>query len=121
RRSLQSARGEKRHPRHRGVAGRYRLGRHFVLKRGPPMSLPLQHPDTFVRRHIGPSVAEQKNMLETMGIASLDAPVTDTVPQSIPMSKKLDIQSGLTEAALRERANELGKKNEVWRSLQAMG
>jgi glycine dehydrogenase len=85
------------------------------------MSLPLEHPDTFVRRHIGPSPEEQKKMLETMGIASLDALVSDTVPQSIRIGKKLDLPAGLSEAALLERANELGKKNEVWRSFLGMG
>jgi glycine dehydrogenase len=82
---------------------------------------PFEHPDTFVRRHIGPSSEEQKKMLESMGLPSLDALVTDTVPQSIRLGRKLDLPLGLTEAALLERANELGKKNEVWRSFLGMG
>src|SRR5690348_15275065 len=82
---------------------------------------PLSHPDVFVRRHIGPSPEEQGQMLSAMGVASLDALVKETVPASIRMSKPLGLPSGLTEAALLERARELGSKNEVWRSYLGMG
>jgi len=85
------------------------------------MSTPLEHPDTFVRRHIGPSPEEQRRMLETMGVASLDALVSETVPQSIRMSRKLDLPAPLTETELLDRARTLGKKNEVWRSYLGMG
>src|SRR5215207_887496 len=84
-------------------------------------TMPLEHPDTFVRRHIGPSPEEQKRMLETMGIASLDTLVSETVPQSIRMARRLDLPSGITETALLQRARDLGKKNETWRSYLGMG
>ena len=60
-------------------------------------------------------------MLETMGVASLEALVSETVPASIRMTKALGLPSGLTEAALLERARELGAKNDVWRSYLGMG
>jgi glycine dehydrogenase len=84
-------------------------------------SNPLAHPDVFVRRHIGPSPEEQKRMLKAMGLASLDTLVSETVPQSIRMTSRLKLPAGLTEAALLERARELGAKNEVWRSYLGMG
>jgi glycine dehydrogenase len=79
------------------------------------------HPDTFVRRHIGPSPEEKARMLEVMGVASLDALVAETVPQSIRMNRRLDLGAGMSESALLERAAELGRKNEVWRSYLGMG
>jgi glycine dehydrogenase len=82
---------------------------------------PLAHPDVFVRRHIGPSPEEQTTMLKAMGLASLDTLVSETVPASIRMQKPLALPAGLTEAALLERARELGAKNEVWRSYLGMG
>jgi glycine dehydrogenase len=82
---------------------------------------PLAHPDVFVRRHIGPSSEEQTTMLKAMGLASLDTLVSETVPASIRMQKPLALPAGLTEAALLERARELGAKNEVWRSYLGMG
>jgi glycine dehydrogenase len=81
----------------------------------------LVHPDVFVRRHIGPSPEEQGEMLKAMGLASLDALVSETVPASIRMTKPLGLPPGLTEAALLERADKLGKQNEVWRSYLGMG
>jgi len=84
-------------------------------------SNPLAHPDVFVRRHIGPSPEEQKRMLTAMGLASLDTLVSETVPASIRMTNRLKLPAGLTEAALLERARELGAKNEVWRSYLGMG
>jgi glycine dehydrogenase len=82
---------------------------------------PLAHPDVFVRRHIGPSPEEQTTMLKAMGLASLDTLVSETVPASIRMQQPLALPAGLTEAALLERARELGAKNEVWRSYLGMG
>jgi glycine dehydrogenase len=78
-------------------------------------------PDLFVRRHIGPSPEEQQKMLQSMGVASLDALVNETVPKSIRLSRALDLGPGLSESALLERARDLGQENEVWRSLLGMG
>jgi glycine dehydrogenase len=85
------------------------------------MSMPLEHPDTFVRRHIGPSPDEQARMLKSMGVVSLDALVGDTVPSSIRLRRHLDLGPGLSEAALLERAAAIGQKNEVRRSYIGMG
>ena len=43
----------------------------------------LEQTDAFLRRHIGPDDAEQQAMLETLGVESLDALITETVPGSI--------------------------------------
>ncbi|HEY8078107.1 MAG TPA: aminomethyl-transferring glycine dehydrogenase, partial [Labilithrix sp.] len=78
-------------------------------------------PEPFARRHIGPSHEEQQKMLHAMGVASLDALVADTVPQSIRSTRPLDLGPGLSEAALLARARELGQTNETWRSFIGMG
>jgi glycine dehydrogenase len=80
-----------------------------------------EHPDTFVRRHIGPSPEDQTRMLKAMGVDSLDALIGETVPASIRVKRHLDLGPGLGEAALLERAATLGQKNEVWRSYIGMG
>jgi glycine dehydrogenase len=85
------------------------------------MTMPLEHPDTFVRRHIGPSSDDQATMLKSMGLASLDTLVGETVPKSIRLSRALDLGPGMTEASLLERARSLGSKNEVRRSYIGMG
>src|SRR4051812_11371056 len=85
------------------------------------MSMPLEHPDTFVRRHIGPSPEDQARMLKAMGATSLDALVADTVPKSIRLARGLDLGHGLSESALLERARSIGQQNEVYRSYIGAG
>ena len=85
------------------------------------MTMPLEHPDTFVRRHIGPSPDDQARMLKVMGVTSLDTLVADTVPKSIRLQRALDLGPGLSEAALLERCRSIGQKNEVYRSYIGMG
>ena len=85
------------------------------------MSMPLEHPDTFVRRHIGPSPDDQAHMLKAMGVTSLDTLVADTVPKSIRLQRALDLGPGLSEAALLERCRSIGQKNEIYRSYLGMG
>ena len=83
--------------------------------------MPLEHPDTFVRRHIGPSADDQTHMLKVMGVMSLDTLVAETVPKSIRLARALDLGPGMTEAALLERATAIGRKNEIYRSYIGMG
>jgi len=85
------------------------------------MSTSLDHPDTFVRRHIGPGPEEQARMLRAMGVTSLDALVDDTVPKSIRLNRELELGPGSSESALLERASQIGQENEVWRSYLGMG
>jgi glycine dehydrogenase len=85
------------------------------------MAHPLAHPDTFVRRHIGPSEDEQKKMLDALGLSSLDALVEQTVPSSIRLSRPLELGPGMTESALLMRAAAMGQKNQVFRSYLGTG
>jgi glycine dehydrogenase len=85
------------------------------------MSSPLAHPDVFARRHIGPSALDRAEMLKALGVSTLDELVAQTVPASIRFGRLLDLGPGMSEAALLARAQELGAKNEVWRSYLGMG
>ena len=46
--------------------------------------------DTFEQRHIGPSEADQTEMLATLGFASLDELVSSTVPANIRLTEPLE-------------------------------
>ncbi len=57
----------------------------------------------FLARHIGPGVQDQSAMLNTLGMPSRDALITQTVPSKIRMEGTLDIPDGIgEEAALAE-------------------
>src|SRR5436305_15090477 len=57
---------------------------------GPADALaPLAPVDTFVRRHLGPSEADVREMLSVLGLSSLAELVDETVPASIRLSRPL--------------------------------
>ena len=85
------------------------------------MAIDLRQPDRFAQRHIGPSEAEIHEMLEALGLPSLDALVEETVPASIRTDRPLRLPPALTEHELLARARELGAKNEAFRSFIGMG
>ncbi len=86
-----------------------------------PAGALLAPPADFVRRHVGPRDAEIAEMLKTLGLASLDALVAQTVPAGIRLGRALDLPAPLSEeealAELRQKAGE----NRVWRSFIGMG
>ena len=61
-----------------------------------PAAGPLAHPDQFVRRHIGPNVAETLEMLKLLGCESLDALTDAAVPKQIRLAKPLNLPAALS-------------------------
>ena len=53
---------------------------------------------SFVPRHIGPSAAETQEMLDAIGVKSLDALIDQTVPESIRLRRPLGLPAGPTAA-----------------------
>ncbi len=81
----------------------------------------LTHPADFPHRHIGPGESEIAEMLEALGVSSLDELVDETVPGGIRLGEELDLPAPLSEpqalAELREKAAE----NQIFRSFIGMG
>jgi glycine dehydrogenase len=72
------------------------------------------------RRHIGPSPGEMAQMLEAVGVTSLDALIDETVPASIRQQKPL-AWAPLAEHELLARLREVAAKNRVMTSLIGQG
>lgn len=53
----------------------------------------------FVNRHIGPSKNERLQMLEALGLSSIDELISETLPASIRLDKPLAIEEGVSEEA----------------------
>ena len=53
--------------------------------------------NNFARRHNGPFGEEVKQMLEKIGVDSLDTLIDETVPNSIRMKEPLDLPDGMNE------------------------
>ncbi|MDX1438830.1 MAG: aminomethyl-transferring glycine dehydrogenase [Rubricoccaceae bacterium] len=81
----------------------------------------MHHPDSFVNRHLGPDDVETQEMLDALGFDSLDALTNAAIPAAIRMDGDLQIPHGLSERELLNRAEELARHNEVYRSYIGMG
>ena len=75
----------------------------------------------FSMRHIGPSENEQKEMLKTLDLKSLDELVSKTVPPSIRIKKPLEIEEIESETEVLNRLKKIAAKNKVYRSLLGLG
>src|SRR5215813_3690144 len=51
----------------------------------------LDHPDQFVRRHVGPGESDVQEMLHTVGYDSLDALIDTVIPESIRFRSDLGL------------------------------
>ena len=76
---------------------------------------------SFVPRHIGPNPDEVQQMLDAIGVKSLDALIDATVPESIRLRKPLALPAGLSEHDALNRLRASAQKNQVFRSYLGFG
>ncbi len=77
--------------------------------------------EEFIGRHLGPNEADTKEMLRTIGVASMDELISRTVPASIRMDHKLRIPESMSEAAYLQHLKEISLKNKVYKSCIGQG
>jgi len=73
------------------------------------------------RRHIGPSPKEMDEMLDVVGVASLDDLIDQTVPKAIRQASKLDFGKPKSERELLWHMRRVAEKNKVLTSLIGQG
>ena len=66
----------------------------------------LEH-ENFAKRHIGPRDYEVKEMLETIGINSIEELINETVPDNILLTQKPVLDAPLTESELIEEMEKI--------------
>jgi len=81
----------------------------------------LQAHDAFVQRHIGPTPAQIKDMLATVGAASLNGLIEDTVPAAILRRDAMDLPGPLSEQDALAKLRAIAAQNKVFRSHIGMG
>jgi glycine dehydrogenase len=84
-------------------------------------SLSLDHPDRFASRHIGPNPEETRQMLQLLGLASLDALVDSAVPPAIRLKQPLNLPGAASEFEVLATLRGIASKNQVFRSYLGMG
>ena len=85
------------------------------------MAIDIGARERFAARHIGPDQADQAAMLRTLGLATLDELVAETVPEDIRFAGALDLPAPAGEAAVLDELRALAAKNQVWKSFIGMG
>src|SRR6187455_3678621 len=73
------------------------------------------------RRHIGPAPEEMAEMLRVVGASSLDALISETVPEAIRQATPVDFGRPLSERGVLDRMRATANKNRVLTSLIGQG
>ena len=81
----------------------------------------LQTPADFVRRHVGPGPREVQEMLDVIGVSSIEDLTDQTVPEAIRMDGELETEAAVPEHTLVERLRAIADENEVFRSYIGLG
>ena len=76
---------------------------------------------SFEQRHIGPRESEIKEMTKTIGVASLDQLISETVPANIRLKKELDLSLAMSEFEYANHIQAMGAKNKVYKSYIGQG
>jgi glycine dehydrogenase len=77
--------------------------------------------NAFATRHNGPDLAQQKTMLETIGVNSLDQLIEQTVPAAIRLPKKMQLAEAQSEADMLSSLKIIAEKNVINRSFIGQG
>jgi glycine dehydrogenase len=75
----------------------------------------------FAYRHNGPRDFQIKEMLEAIGVGSLDELISQTVPADIMLDKPLDLAPAVSESEYLTSLKEIAAKNKPFRSMIGMG
>jgi len=85
------------------------------------MNLFNQQQYEFAGRHIGPNKSETHEMLEAIGIDSLDALIDKTVPAAIRLKKPLQLPVAQTEFAYLDELKNIAAKNKIFKTYIGQG
>ncbi|MCK5729730.1 MAG: glycine dehydrogenase (aminomethyl-transferring), partial [Draconibacterium sp.] len=77
--------------------------------------------DRFVTRHLGPREKEIKEMLDFVGVSSMDELMEQTIPENIRLNEPMKLNEGLTERKYFRKILKLAGKNKVFNTYIGMG
>jgi glycine dehydrogenase len=81
----------------------------------------ISDPDTFVRRHIGPSSDDVRDMLAALGYETLDDFIDATVPETIRARRPLAVGPSRAEHDVLAEVRSIANRNQVFRSYLGLG
>jgi len=78
-------------------------------------------PEKFVKRHIGPRDNEINEMLNYIGVNSIDDMINETVPDNILLKDNPNLDAPLLESELLAEMESLSNENKVYKNFIGMG
>jgi glycine dehydrogenase len=75
----------------------------------------------FAYRHIGPAADERKDMLNRIGVSSLDDLIDQTIPKDIRLTEALNIAPQITEHQYLGHLRKLAAKNKLFQNYIGLG
>jgi len=85
------------------------------------MSLSLRSTDNFESRHIGIDNESLQQMLQRIGVKSLDELISNTVPDAILRPTKLNLPEALSEYEYLKQLKTTASKNKIFKSYIGLG
>src|SRR5258708_17432954 len=76
----------------------------------------LAQPANFVRRHIGPSESDTRQMLASLGFSTLEDLVKQAVPAQIRLTRSLQLPPARSEHEVLGALKQIAAQNQVFRS-----
>ncbi len=77
--------------------------------------------DSFVERHLGPTKNEVQEMLKTIGVASLDKLIDNTIPSHIRLKNNLNLPQPMSEYEFSAHIQQLAEKNKQYKTYIGLG
>lgn len=77
--------------------------------------------DSFALRHIGPRRSDLPQMLQTIGVESMEQLVDETIPNDIRITSSLRLDGAMSEQEYLEHINQLAAKNQVFKTYIGLG
>ena len=75
----------------------------------------------FAQRHIGPNEQETAEMLQEIGMSSLEELINKTIPPSIQIKGNIDITAAMSEFEYLNELKKIAAKNKVYKSYIGRG
>lgn len=81
----------------------------------------LMRTDSFALRHIGPKAENLQEMLDTIGVESIDQLIYETLPDDIRLDNPLNLPKAMSENQYAEHIKKLSEKNKVYKTYIGLG
>jgi glycine cleavage system P protein (glycine dehydrogenase) len=95
--------------------------KHFIEKIRENMNLFEKQSAEFTARHIGPNSAETKEMLDEIGVNSIDELIDKTIPSGIRLQQELNLPESVGEFEYLDDLKQIAQQNKVFKSYIGQG